>query len=47
MKKYLILLIVVLCVAQTAIGFTIKGGVSYTVNDSPKNRTVIDCFRVF
>ena len=34
MKKYLILLIVVLCVAQTAIGFTIKGGVSYTVNEA-------------
>ena len=24
----------VLCVAQTAIGFTIKGGVSYTVNEA-------------
>ena len=34
MKKYLILLIAVLCVAQTAIGFTIKGGVSYTVNEA-------------
>ena len=34
MKNYLILLIVVLCVAQTAIGFTIKGGVSYTVNEA-------------